>query len=122
MKGANVSLDVAKADRLQQVSELGSHEWVAADRELMVVERHPIAQRIGAVRVQEECGVEHLVADDGRTGGKYAPDLAEHAGRIADMLEHPAKKRRIEGLRLEFEPRRVHLENLVSPGRPRDGR
>ena len=65
-KRLHVGLHVAEADRLQQVAELRADERIAAELELVVVERHPVAQRVRAVGIEEEGRVQHLVAHDRR--------------------------------------------------------
>src|SRR5262249_14265988 len=114
-------------DRLQEVSELGADERIAAERQLVIVELHPVADRVGAVRVDEERCVEHFAADDRGAGGEDAANLAEHALRRGDVLEDPAEECAVERLGLDLEARGVHLENVVArlprlAARPRDGR
>src|SRR4051794_26337985 len=48
VEALHLRLHVAIADGLEEVTELGSHERVAAHRELVLVEGGPEAQRVGA--------------------------------------------------------------------------
>ena len=55
-----------KPTRLEQVAELRADERIAAELELVVVEGHPVLERLRAVGIDEERRVQHLVDDDRR--------------------------------------------------------
>src|SRR5687768_5822021 len=121
MERLHLRHDVAEAHRLEEVPELRANERITARGELMLVERRPIPQRLGAVRIDEERRVQDLVADNGASRHEDAPHFREHARRIRDMLEDPAEERGIEGLWTELERRGVALHDGPAILRPGNG-
>jgi hypothetical protein len=65
MEGFDLGFDVAISGGLEQVSEFRSDKRVATNFDLMVVECHPVLQRVGAVGIDEERCVEHFIDHDG---------------------------------------------------------
>ena len=63
MEALHLGLHVAESDALQEIAELGADERIAAELKLMIVERHPITQRAGAVGIEEKGGVQDFAAD-----------------------------------------------------------
>lgn len=81
----------------------------------MIVLRHPIAHRVRAVGIEEEGRVQHFVAHDRCSRTEHTPNFAEHARRIADMLEDPTEERTVEALGLEVQARGVALDDVIAP-------